>query len=112
MPDYPTFAQVVPGTLRPLIDDMTVDQATDGGVRARAFFTAPKNRLTLVHKLTPPEVDTLLAFYLANRLTVVGFTVQWQPECGGPIYTCIFESVPTIDYANPLSIATVNLRTL
>ena len=112
MADYPSFAQTVPGTLLPIVDDMTIDQATDGSVRARAFFPVPKYRLTLVHKLTPGELDALLAFYGANRITYAGFTVQWRPECDGPIYTCIFEKAPDIEYDNPLSTVTVNLRTL
>ena len=112
MPDYPTFAQTVPGTLMPVIDDMAIDQATDGSVRGRAFFPAPKNRLTLVHKLTPAELQTLLDFYAVNRVTYSGFSVQWRPECGGPLYQCIFESVPQVQYDNPLSTVTVNLRTL
>jgi hypothetical protein len=112
MPDYPTFPQVIPGSGMPIIDDMTIDQATDGGVRGRAFFPAPKNRITLLHRLTPTDLQTLLDFYGANRVTITGFSVQWRPECGGPLYQCIFEGPPVVEYANPYCNVTVNLRTL
>ena len=73
MATYPTYPQHASSTAR-LRDDIEIDRARNGSVRARAFYTAPKWEFEVIHAaLTHAERTTLIAFYNANRLLPVDY---------------------------------------
>lgn len=73
MATYPTYPQHVSSTAR-LRDDIEIDRARNGSVRALASYTAPKWEFEVIHAaLTHAERTTLIAFYAANRLLPVDY---------------------------------------
>jgi hypothetical protein len=102
---YPSLAQWT-GSKDEWTDDIVLDRAVSGGVKARAFFTAKKRRFTLKHRLTAADRTTLETFYNANRLLAV--TLTWAGD--GNNYTCLFEQPPRFEYiGSGLSDAEVSL---
>jgi hypothetical protein len=88
MASYPTFPQLTSAPPPVNRDDLAVDEAMNGGVKARAYFAAVKHRFTIHHVLNATDYATLVSFYNANRLLSFSFTFQRN---GGTAYpTCIF----------------------
>lgn len=78
------------GSVHEKMDDVVIDRAIDGSGYARAFYTAPKDRFTLIHILSETERDSLLSFYASHRTVVVDLT--WQGD--GAVYASLFFSGP------------------
>lgn len=73
------------------LDDVQVDRASNGAARARAFYTGPKKKFSIVFEdLSAGDKATVHAFYLAHRLLT--FTFTWAAD--GVTYTCIFSVAP------------------
>jgi len=89
MATYPTFSQSVDSTFD-WLDDIQIDRASNGTVKARALFTAPKAIGNILHRLTNTERATLDAFYLANRR--IPFDFVWSGD--GLTYSCLFSGPP------------------
>lgn len=88
---YPSFPQLV-GSTQEFLDDVVVDQAVNGAVKVRGFFSGRKSRFVLKHHLVATDLATLLAFYDANRLLTVAMT--WALD--GNAYTCLFNGAPKV----------------
>lgn len=108
MATYPSFPQVIGSTLQD-IDDIKIEESVNGAVRARAFFTSVKRRVTLMHYLEPADVAVLKQFYRDNRLAD-SIEVLWKFDCDGESINCIFEAPPQYRDDNPLTSVTVSLR--
>lgn len=94
MAAYPSFGQLLASTEEG-VDDVTLDRAVDGSVKARGFYTARKRRFRLRHFVTSSERATLQTFYDTNRLLTV--TLTWVPD--GQAYTCLFQGPPSWDFS-------------
>jgi hypothetical protein len=106
MSDYPAFAQII-GSQQDWVDDLVTDVAVNGRPMSRAFYTTKKRVFKLVHLLSASELSTFETFYDTFRLDD-SFTMRWM--CNGPEYNVMFDSVPRIQWANPLSRVEVTLR--
>lgn len=104
MAAYPSFTQLL-GSTEEGVDDVTLDRAVDGSVKARGFYTARKRRFKLRHFLTSSERATLQTFYDTNRLLTV--TLTWVPD--GQTYTCLFQGPPSWDFSPGGGNATVDV---
>lgn len=86
MANYPSFLQTRVSDEQ-ILDDIVIDRAVNGGVKARAFYTARKKVFRIRHKcLLAADRATLDAFYEANRL--ITFTFTWAAD--DVAYTCLF----------------------
>jgi hypothetical protein len=94
---YPsTYLQLV-GSSEEGVDDIKIDRATNGAVKARAFFTARKRRFRLKHALNATDLNALLTFYDTYRTTANTFT--WVRD--GTSYTVLFEEPPQYETLKP-----------
>ncbi len=74
-----------------LRDDLAVDRASNGAVRVRAFYSAPRRSFVLrLGVLTAAEKATLETFYNTNRTATFSFV--WDAD--GVSYTCVFAQAP------------------
>lgn len=99
MATYPTFDQLATSTER-FVDDLTLDRATNGAVKARAFYSTRKREWTIKHLLTAAQLTgtgSLLEFYDANRLSANSFV--WQRD--DTAYTFLFDGPPQYEIARP-----------
>lgn len=87
---YPNLGQTTssePGVL----DEVHHDRATNGTLRARAMWSAPKRRFRVEHVVNAAGRDTVLAFYAAHRTNVFQFT--WAGD--GLAYLVAFVRPPS-----------------
>lgn len=96
MATYGSFSQLITSTEEG-IDDIKIDRAANGAVKARAFFSGRKRRWTLRHLLNATDLATLLSFYDSYRTTANTFT--WVRD--GTSYTVLFEGPPQYDVVKP-----------
>jgi hypothetical protein len=89
---YPSLTQLLNST-EEWVDDIVLDRAVNGTVKARAFFAAKKRRFVLQHDLSSTDRATLQTFYNTNRLLAV--TLTWAADAQS--YTCLFEGPPKIN---------------
>jgi len=91
---YPTFTyNPSQSSTQEVLDDVQIDRASNGAAKGRAFYTAPKQKFTVVHDfLTADEKVVLMSFYTTNRLLEIDFL--WVAD--GTNYTCIFTAPPNI----------------
>lgn len=90
MATYPAFPQHRSSTAR-LRDDIEIDRAGNGSVRARAFYTAPKWEFEAIHAaLTHAERATLIAFYNTNRL----LPVDYASDHTRATHSCVMDGPP------------------
>lgn len=90
MASYPATLLISDGSTMTQRDDLTVDRATNGAARVRAYFSARKREFVVRHAyITLAERNTLLSFYDSNRLLTV--TLAWMD---GTTYTCVFSAAP------------------
>lgn len=69
MPNPYPFVPSLAGTAEQPVDNLQYDDATDGTLRGRSFWTTEKERFTVAQKgLTDAERVTLKSFYADNRL--------------------------------------------
>lgn len=94
MAAYPSFSQLLASNEEG-VDDLTLDRAVNGSVKARAFYTSRKRRFNLRHYLSSSERATLQTFYDTNRLLTV--TLTWVAD--GQAYTCLFAGPPRWDFS-------------
>lgn len=74
-------------------DALQTERATNGGLRGRSFWSAPKRTFRLVHKsITLAQHATLMTFYGTYRATSFSFT--WAHD--GASYSVGFTDVPKI----------------
>lgn len=76
-----------------LEDNVLRDRASNGTLRARSLWAAPKHGFTVVHTVDTAGRDTLEAFYLANRAKDFAFTYSGD----GVTYTCVFAAAPAFE---------------
>ena len=91
MATYPSFGQLV-GSTAEWVDDLQIDRAVNGSVKARAFYTAKKRRFVLQHLLNKADVGTLQTFYDTYRL--VANTMTWAGD--SVAYTVLFDGPPSV----------------
>lgn len=107
---YPVLRTHFPSSTKTPVDGVQVDNADDGTLWARDFFSVQPYDFTLVHRgITKAEVDTLIAFYESNKGTAFSFT--WKED--STTYTCLFLGRPNakkIDPSQDLWEAEVQLR--
>lgn len=105
MANYPSFAQLTSSD-EDQIDDVVLDRAVAGGVKARSFFTAKKRAFKVEHLLSASDRSTLDTFYDTNRGLTVTFT--WAKTATA--YTCFMAGPPEYSEAPfPYTKATVRL---
>lgn len=98
MASYPSFHQRLEGSVKETLDDLVLDRAMNGALKARAYYSAVKFRFTVRHILTTAELATLQTFYNTNRLLTVTFT--WERD--SVAYTCLFEGpLKEVTYHRP-----------
>jgi hypothetical protein len=74
-----------------VIDGVSTDRATDGTLRGRSFFTAPRKRWNVEYTFeSMAEADAMLQFYAANN--AVPFNIQLS--CDGPLMSALFITPP------------------
>lgn len=66
MSTYPNFIQTV-NSSDGAEDDIRVERSSNGTTRGRIMWASAKKVFTLEHVLTSDQVDTLEAFYVAER---------------------------------------------
>lgn len=99
MATYPSFEQLASSTEK-FIDDVQIDRAANGAVKARAFYSQRMRAWQLKHLLTSAQLTgtgSLLEFYDANRLTTNTFT--WERD--NTSYTFQFDGPPQYDIVRP-----------
>lgn len=111
MASYPNFDQAL-GSEPTYLDDRTVDQDVDGSAHVRGYFPARKNQFNLKHFLTRAQLQTLLAFYDANRLNSFDFTWNLDDGVGSPnpTYTCIFSTPPKVTTSQDPQVLEVSVQ--
>ena len=94
MAAYPTFAHAPTlSSEQTLLDDLQIDRATNGAVRGRAMYTAPKRSFSIVHEgLSATDKGTLVTFYNTNRKLQFDFT--WVAD--SVLYYCYFTAPPKL----------------
>ena len=93
MATYPAaFKQLGAGSVEEWVDDVSLDRAVGGSVKARAFYTAKKRKFTVRHVLNTADRATFQTFYNTNRVLAVTFT--WTGD--GQTYTCLFDGPPKV----------------
>ena len=93
---YPTLPIAV-GASYETKTDRVLERASNGTLRGRVSFTAPKRVFKIKHPaLSISERDTLTAFHAANMASV--FSFDWL----GTNYTCVFGSDPSYSAINGL----------
>jgi hypothetical protein len=90
------YAQLI-GSTEDGVDDLKIDRAVNGSVKARAFYTARKRKWKLKHLLTATELNALLTFYDTYRTTANTFT--WTRD--GASYTVLFDEPPKYETVKP-----------
>jgi hypothetical protein len=96
MATYGTFPQLISSTEEG-IDDIKIDRATNGAVKARSFFAVRKRRWKLRHLLNATDLATLLSFYDSYRTAANTFV--WVRD--GSTYTVLFEGPPQYETVKP-----------
>ncbi len=96
MAAYPTLSQLASSS-EEFVDDLVLDRATNGTVKARSFYSARKRRWKLKHVLSATDLATLLTFYDTNRLTANTFT--WERDATS--YTFLFDGPPQYEITRP-----------
>lgn len=91
MATYPSFGQLV-GSTEEWVDDLQIDRAVSGGVKARAFYSVKKRRFRLKHYLSTTDIGTLQTFYDTYRLAANSFV--WAAD--GQTYTVLFDGAPRV----------------
>lgn len=94
MATYPTFDQLATST-EEFVDDLVLDRATNGSVKARAFYSARKRSWKVRHLLNATDLGTLLTFYDTYRLAANSFT--WHRD--DTAYTFLFDGPPQYEIA-------------
>lgn len=84
---------------------LTVQRATNGGLKVRRLYSVDKTDFTVVHILSAAERDALLAFYAANVVSQFGF--YWPGDSA--TYTVRFAAAPQISRRHNHYRATVRL---
>jgi len=97
MAAYPMLGQTTQSR-ETIEDNVFIDRASNGTARGRVLWTAPKYTLQLQHIVARADVDTLLAFYAANRALEV--TVVWDGN--GQTYTMMFDGAPKPEHIGGL----------
>ena len=97
MAAYPSFKQLVPGSELVPLDDLTLDRAENGDIKAQALFSSVRYLGKLVHVLDKTDLATLKSFYSTNRL--IQNTVTWAHD--GASYTFFFNGHYQLEYLTP-----------
>lgn len=75
----------------PTVDGgVQADRATNGMLKVRRLYEEDKTDFVIVHMLTRAELETLMAFYGANK--TAQFSFYWPGD--GATYTCVFTAPP------------------
>lgn len=94
MASYPAYGQTIQS--RETREDGTQwERASNGALRGRAMWPADKLALRIEHVCDRADADALLAFYRANRLSMVD--VVWQGD--GQTYAMHFTRPPEVQHA-------------
>lgn len=88
MAAYPNFKQLIDGSERYPVDDLQLDRAVNGDVKARSFYPANKWGFKVRHVVTAAELLTWTTFYATNRRLVVTFT--WQQDAS--VYDALLQA--------------------
>ena len=86
---YPSFGLQL-GSSYAVAAGAQIDTATNGDSRGRSFFTTPKRKWRVAHKLSDADLTTWLAYHAAHIATEDTF--DWL----GATYTVIFASDPQV----------------
>lgn len=89
MANYPSFGQDI-SSVETILDDLQVEYSSNGTLKRRILYSAPKREFSVVHTLNIVDRSTLDTFYTTNRL--VSFNFTWVAT--GTSYTCVFKSPP------------------
>jgi hypothetical protein len=109
--NYPTYPQLLAGTSHEVLDDMSIDRATDGTGYGRSLFAAVKHRFVVRHVLSFTTAAALSQFYIDNKRTPFDFT--WDGAGGASFTNVLFESAPKLtDLGNGAMVAESRLVTL
>lgn len=85
MATYPAFPQLA-DSVEEWIDDIVVDRASNGGTKARSFFTTKKRRFVVRHILGATDASTLQTFYDTYKTAANSF--YWEGD--RQTYTVLF----------------------
>jgi len=77
------------GSSHQVLDDISIDRATDGTGYGRALFAAVQHRFVVRHVLTLADAATLQTFYDDNKLTPFDFA--WTGSGGAAFTNLAFE---------------------
>lgn len=87
---YPAYLQSEDSTVE-TVDNLQVDRATNGLLRGRATYSAPKKRFLIRHRrLTVAEADAIDTYYAAHRTEAFDFV--WAKD--GATYSVMFTQPP------------------
>lgn len=86
---YPNFVQTSAST-EDADDGVSFDRASNGALRGRAMWSAPRPKFRIRHLLQTADKETLRAFYEANRAATFDFL--WSGD--GEIYEAAFSGPP------------------
>lgn len=96
MPVYPDY-EVLEGSRIERFDERVIDRASNGAAHMRVM-SVQKSRWTLVHQITPQELEQLIA------LSGHEVELKWPPVVGVP-YAAIFSGLPEEEgYINPTTL--------
>lgn len=87
---YPAFP-VHPKSAVEMLADTRLRRASNGLLRGRVMWPAPRRRFRLVHELLHADVEALRAFFAANMGVTFDFT--WPADA--VVYSVAFEVPPT-----------------
>lgn len=87
MPTYPTTLKVSPSSTKSLKTDRQLDRASNGTLRGRVFYTAPKSSFSVEHEaMSTTDRDSFQTFYNTNMN--LSFSFVWPQD--GVTYTVMF----------------------
>ena len=89
MAAYPAF-NIMMGSSFSVAAGAQLDTATNGASRGRTFYTTPKRRFRVTHRLNDADLATLLAFHATNADDAVTFT--WL----GTAFSVLMASDPAV----------------
>jgi hypothetical protein len=90
MATYPTTLIQLTGTTIVGSDGKVIRQTESGSFRIRSYFSAVRKSVVAVHYLTQAQLDTLIAFYVANDTIAFDFVYQADTVT----YSCFFTGYP------------------
>lgn len=92
MATYPSVTQTARSRMD-IADDVRVERATNGTLRARAMWDAEKRAWSVDHVASAAEAETLRQFYADNRTLTFDFI--WRGD--GQTYVAMFAGQPRFE---------------